>query len=106
MSDLRKMLHGFAEELASKLEGHVAANGGDEYYNQNTSPLPRDTYLRLVRAGKVTGFKVARLVLVKRADLHEYIEANKVDPQLPFSQDNDAVVAAALAQMGMSRKAG
>lgn len=105
MSDLRKMLHGFADELAAKLEGQTAATSL-EYYNQNNSPLPRETYLRLVRGGKVAGFKVQRLVLVRRADLHEFIEANRINPQLPFSQDNDAVAAAALAQLGMTRKAG
>ena len=57
----------------------------------------------LVRAGKVPGFKVNRVVLVKRDDLHSFIEAHKVDPQLPFSDDNDAVVAAALTRLGMKR---
>ncbi len=91
------------EALTEELRREAEAEPGPIYYDQTNSPLPRETYLRLVRAGKVTGFKVNRLVLVKRAELHDFIEAHKVDPQLPYSQDNEAVVAAAIARMGMQR---
>lgn len=91
------------EALTEELRREAEAEPGSIYYDQTNSPLPRETYLRLVRTGKVTGFKVNRLVLVKRAELHEFIEAHKVDPQLPYSQDNEAVVAAAMARMGMQR---
>jgi excisionase family DNA binding protein len=91
------------EALTEELRREAEAEPGPLYYDQTNSPLPRDTFLRLVRSGKVTGFKVNRLVLVKRSELHDFIEAHKVNPQLPFSQDNDAVVAAAMTQLGMKR---
>jgi hypothetical protein len=97
------MLHEFAEELAVKLEGKAPATESQEYYDQTTSPLPRKTHCRLVRQGKLDGFKVAGHVYVKRADMHAFIEAHKVDPQLPYSEDNDAVAAAALEKFGMKR---
>lgn len=74
----RDLLRALAESLADALEG--AENSG-EYYDQKTSPLPTTTYLKLVRRGLVTGYKCHGRVLVRRADLHSYIERHRVEPR-------------------------
>jgi hypothetical protein len=100
VSDLRKLLHGLADAIADHLE---AGSEQARYYDQDTSPLPRETHCRLVRSGAIVGFKRAGRVLVERETMHRYIDAGRVDPTLPHAQDNDAVVAAGLKQLGLRR---
>lgn len=46
------------------------------YYDQDSAPLPKRTFLRIVRDGKVRGFKEGQTVLVLREELHDYLERN------------------------------
>lgn len=101
MNDIRKMLHDLADSLASQLEKKEGEDDG--YYDQTNSPLPRNTHNRMVRLGKVPGFKVAGRILVKRSDMHDFIQSHKVNPVLPMDEDDDAIVAAGMKQLGMKR---
>lgn len=56
-------------DLVSEKESEAS-----RYYTQDNSPLPKRTLLRLVREGKVRGYKEGRTVLVLRDDLHTYLE--------------------------------
>ncbi|MEI9939301.1 MAG: hypothetical protein WDO69_18930 [Pseudomonadota bacterium] len=78
-----------------------------EYYDQESSPLPPHTHALLVRTGLVPGFKVARRVLVKRKDLHAYIELHKVEPNVASTtpDSEDAAVEQLLGRAGV-RKTG
>lgn len=58
------------------------------YYTQDDSPLGHDRHLKLVRAGKITGYKDGRKVFAKRDDVHAYIEDQKVAPRgVPANDD-------------------
>jgi hypothetical protein len=105
MSDFEKTIYALAGALVAQIK---AANTNESamYYDQTNSPLTRETHCRLVRLGKVPGFKVAGRILVRRSDLHDYIESNRVVPQLPDDGGPEAIVLAALAQMGMEKKTG
>jgi hypothetical protein len=78
VSDLRALLHQLADAVADRLE----QNDGPRYYDQDTSPLPKQTHCRLVRQGTLPGFKRAGRVLVERAAMHRYIEQARVEPVL------------------------
>jgi hypothetical protein len=91
------------EALTEELRREADVEPGPVYYDQTSSPLPRETHCRLVRAGKLTGFKVAGRILVRRDDMHTYIESFKVEPHIPLTDDDEAVVAAALEKFGMKR---
>ncbi len=71
MSRLRALLHELADELANTLETRA---DGARYYDQDTSPLPAPTHLKLVRRGLLPGFKRHGRVFVERAAMHEYID--------------------------------
>lgn len=75
----REIFHALSDALADHLERQAPS---DEYYDQENSPLPPHTHALLVRTGLLPGFKVARRVLVKRKDMHAYIERHKVEPNV------------------------
>ena len=77
--NVRELLHALSDALADHLE---RATTSAEYYDQESSPLPPHTHALLVRSGLVPGFKVARRILVKRKDLHAYIDLHKVEPNV------------------------
>jgi hypothetical protein len=87
---LRQLLHELSDALADHLE-HATSSA--EYYDQDSSPLSAHAHALLVRTGLVPGFKVARRVLVKRRDLHAYIERHKVEPNVASTKP-DAEAAA------------
>jgi hypothetical protein len=91
------------EMLTEELRKETEAQPGPVYYDQTNSPLPRETHCRLVRSGKLTGFKVAGRILVKRDEMHSFIESFKVEPHIPLTDDDEAVVAAALGMHGIKR---
>ena len=103
-ANLRELLHALSDALADHLE---RAAQDAEYYDQDNSPLPAHTHAQLVRAGLVAGFKVARRVLVKRRDMHAYIELHKVEPHVICSgpDSEEAAVDQLLERAGV-RKAG
>ena len=75
--NVRELLHALSDALADEFE---RAGVSAEYYDQDSSPLPAYTHALLVRTGLVPGFKVARRVLVRRKDLHAYIERHRSNP--------------------------
>lgn len=91
------------EALTEELRRETSEAPSPVYYDQTNSPLPRETHCRLVRSGKLTGFKVAGRILVKRDDMHAFIESFRVEPHIPLTDDDQAVVDAALGKFGMKR---
>ena len=102
--NVRQLLHALSDALADHFE---QGDLSDEYYDQESSPLPPHTHALLVRTGLVPGFKVARRVLVKRKDLHAYIELHKVEPNVASTapESEDAAVEQLLGRAGV-RKTG
>jgi hypothetical protein len=102
MTRLRELLHELADVVVDHLEARPDAAA--DYYDQTTSPLPRDTHCRLVREGKLPGSKVNGRVLVLRRDMDAFIAEYRVKPQLQVAaQDADAIVAASLKKLGLRR---
>lgn len=90
---LRALLHELADALADQVElsGHTA-----EYYDQRDSPLGKE-HARLVRSGKLSGFKIGRRILIKRSDVHAFIELHKVKPTASaLTADNEDELASDL----------
>lgn len=48
-----------------------------EYYSQNDSPLGRRRHLELAREGTLPNRKVGRQVLVRRDDMHSFIDSHE-----------------------------
>ncbi len=102
--NVRELLHALSDALADHLERGAPSA---EYYDQETSPLPPHTHALLVRTGLVPGFKVARRVLVKRKDLHAYIELHKVEPNVASTMpDSEAAAVEQLLGRAGVRKTG
>ena len=100
MSDPRETLRALADAVANALE---SAGDAATWYHQENSPLKQSTYLRLVRAGKLTGYKVGARVLVKRAELDAFIEAHPVELHVSAEQDEDALAEELFRNMGVRR---
>lgn len=57
------------------------------YYHQGDSPLGRRLHLALVRKEVLTGRKVGRKVLVRRDEVHAYIESQRSVQTLKHDDD-------------------
>ena len=90
MSRLRDLLHELADNVADKLE---LLSGDARYYDQHNSPLPPATHCKLVRCGKIPGYKRGGRILVEREAMHRYIEAARVDPAVMRDEPDDATSA-------------
>jgi hypothetical protein len=102
--NVRELLHALSDALADQLERGAVS---DEYYDQKNSPLPPHTHALLVRTGLVPGFKVARRVLVRRKDMHAYIELHKVEPNVASTtSDSEAAAVEQLLGRAGVRKTG
>jgi excisionase family DNA binding protein len=96
MSDRPNLLDALRSELESIVRRELAAHRSEaaDWYDQHTSPLGKSQHLRLVRAGKLPGFKVGKRVLVKRIDVDDYIARHPVarvvaNVEQPSAPDND-----------------
>jgi excisionase family DNA binding protein len=68
-------IRSLAELLAEMVEAAVDERlAGAEFYDQRTSPLGKRRHLELARAGKFPSVKVGTKVLVRREDLHAFME--------------------------------
>ena len=52
-----------------------------DWYDQTSSPLGKKRHLYLARAGKIPACKVGKMVLIRRADVDEYIRKHPVRPR-------------------------
>jgi hypothetical protein len=55
---------------------------GDEYYDQTTSPLGHKGHLRGAAEGKFPSFRRGKKVLVKRTEMHAFIESAPRHPKV------------------------
>ena len=74
-SDIRQKLHALVDELMNAVESGATAA---EWVSQDESPLGRDRHMRLVRAGKLPGKKDGKRILVRRADVEQYLATKTV----------------------------
>jgi hypothetical protein len=93
VSRLRALLHELADNVADKLE---SLSGDARYYDQHNSPLPAATHCKLVRCGKLAGYKRGGRVLVEREEMHRYIEAARVEPEVAVDKPDDVATSATL----------
>lgn len=70
------------------------------YYDQDNSPLGKRRHLELCRSGELTAYKHGRLRLVKRDEMHAYIEANPIKPLAEPSDEADAQLLEELDRLG------
>ena len=78
-----------------------------DYYDQNTSPLPKRRYLDLARRGAFPSSKIGKQVLAQRVDVDAFIASRAVlgrpspsDPSGPPSDEMDEI----LGRAGLRRK--
>lgn len=76
----------------------------DEWIDQARSPLGRRQHLALVRRGILSGCKVGRRVLVRRAEIDEYVERHKI--QARKVQVRGDGIDRELEALGFGRRAG
>jgi excisionase family DNA binding protein len=98
MTDLRRKLHAFLDELVDAIEATAPKS---EWVDQKESPLGRQRHTALVRQGVLKATRDGRRVLVRRADIDAYLEKNTVI-KVDEKADEDREVARILATM--SRK--
>ena len=72
-SPLDVLLDQLAEAVAARVASRLPEDDGG-YYSQDTSPLPRRAYLDLVRAGTLAARAIGKQRLVRKVDLHAWIE--------------------------------
>jgi len=89
--------------LTMMLAGLKQLRTGDEWVDQDHSPLGKRGHLRAVRDGKLAGHRPegSRLVLVRREDLDRYlsthrVRAKRIDEKTE-AEDDDFDMSAALA---------
>ncbi len=87
MSRLRDLLHELADNVADKLD---SLKSDSRYYDQHNSPLPPAAHCKLVRCGKIAGYKRGGRILVEREAMHAYIEAARVEALVSHDQSDDA----------------
>jgi hypothetical protein len=79
-----------ADAVVQRLKGAEVAPGSgaqapSSWYNQDTSPLARRTYLALCRSGRVEGRRVGKMVLVRRDVLDAWILTHGTERTAPTS---------------------
>lgn len=83
----RELLHQLADVLADRLDAAVQDAG---FYDQQTAPIPPHSYRRLIRRGELPASKVAGRLLVRKVDLHKYIERHRIQPLPGAAQEPTA----------------
>lgn len=99
-----------ARLLAPFVAAELAANAGDTWIDQRTSPLGRRAHRELAKSGAFPASKVGRYWRARRADVDAYIEAQRTGASLDArpandcdapDEDDDPGVRAALAEHGL-----
>lgn len=78
MGDAARITSLVESGLAMMLAGLKQIEHGDEWVDQAHSPIGRLAHLEAVRTGRVKGCKVGKRVLVRKADLDDFIEKHRV----------------------------
>lgn len=76
------LLDQLAEAVAARVASRLPEDDGG-YYSQDTSPLPRRAYLDLVRAGTLAARAIGKQRLVRKVDLHAWIETHPTQAGVP-----------------------
>jgi len=88
-------------ELAST-HRRIAAEAGESYCDQHSSPLGPRLHCRLINTGALPGFRVGRRLLAKHVDIDAYIERHRIVPTEPTlaTTDRDSEILQMLARVG------
>jgi hypothetical protein len=103
VSRLRELLHELADNVADKLE---SLRSDARYYDQHNSPLPPATHCKLVRCGKLAGYKRGGRILVERDEMHRYIEAARIEPAISLDSPDDETTSATLERASVHKTEG
>lgn len=90
---LRKLADGLTTVLVS-VQALLESRDPAEWVDQYISPLGKRRHLRLVRDGKLKGYKVEGHVYVRRVEINDYIEKHPVEPKAPVVSDAEKRAAA------------
>ena len=82
-----------AEALAPHLVRHLQLPAERAFYSQHDSPLGRRQHLELARSGAIESYKVGRLVLVRRDELHRFIESRATTSSRIKETEDDVLAA-------------
>lgn len=94
MSALRNKLHAIVDELASVLE----QGAGDDWIDQNHSPLGKQKHLSLAKSGKLPASKEGKQVLIRRSAIDAYLAKHAivlVDSEADEARAVDRLIASA-----------
>jgi hypothetical protein len=67
------------------------ATDGEQWVNQNHSPLGKRAHLQAVRRGQLEGVKHGKRVLVRRSDLNSYLAKHSVKHSYSATDSGDAI---------------
>lgn len=87
------------ERIRAIVREELESRVSDEWIDQTSAPIPRKSYLRLVREGKLPGRKVGKQVLVRRKDLEAFIDTHRPEPR-GQEQATDGDIDEQLAKLG------
>lgn len=74
-------------QLAVELMQPAPAPEPSPYYSQHDSPLGSALHRSLANTGRLPAYRVKRLVLIKRDEVHAYIESHRIQPRPPKDAD-------------------
>jgi hypothetical protein len=97
--DLHNQLASLYRDLAD-VHAKLAREAGDEYVDQNASPLGSRLHCRLVRTGELAGFKAGRKVLARASDIDGWLAKHRIYPTAPKG-DDEAMYSALAARIGL-----
>lgn len=100
MSDVRAKLHALVDEIADMLE----KGGGDEWVDQNHSPLGKQKHLALAKSGKLPASKDGRQVFVRRSDIDAYLAKKRVVVAIDETADIEAEANKLFAKLNGGRR--
>jgi hypothetical protein len=89
-TSLHERLAALYAELAD-VHRRLAAEVGEHYYDQRTSPLGARAHCGMVRSGAIPGFRAGRRILVRRVDLDAYLERHRVVPTAALHETPDEI---------------
>jgi hypothetical protein len=94
---LHERLATLYQELAG-VHRQLSREAGEDWVDQRSSPLGSRLHCRLVRSGALPGYRAGRRVLVRKADLDQYLEGHRIAPTERRDEANE--IDQLLAKMG------
>lgn len=90
---MRKLADGL-QRMLDGVQAILDSRDPAEWVDQYISPLGKRRHLRLVRDGKLKGYKIEGHVYVRRVEINDYIEKHPVVPKVPVVSEAEKHAAA------------